>query len=253
MQGERTKIEATEKERLIKMENKEFDLVEIPSKGQFYESESLKNKEALSVYYITTKHEDILTSPNLMASGEVLDVLLKNLMVDRDIDVESLLPGDRDAILLWARATGFGADYAFKIRCPICGSTQEDTIDLNALNMIYLDGEKKNERGNFVFELPISKKKLDFQFITYGEQRKIEENIKAKKKKLKTKIDDRVTLTLMHTIKAVDGDTTVETIRKFVNTMRPGDSRDFLKHVTNLEPRVDMSYDFECNECIPSL
>jgi len=226
------------------MSEKEFDMVGIPSAGLLYDHPELKNKEALEVFYMTTRHEDILTSPNLMASGEVLDVLLKSIMVNKKIDVHNLLPGDRDAILVWARATGFGADYTFSIKCPACGSVQEDTMNLNEIGIISLD-----ENETFEFKMPLSGKIVKFGFITYGQQKEISDTIARKKKKLKVKIDDRTTLTLLQSIKAVDGDSEPDSIRKFVNKMRPGDSRALLKHTADKEPRLDMSYDFECAEC----
>ncbi len=62
--------------------------------------------------------ENILTSPNLLQSGKFVDVLLKRKVRNSEIPVKDLLIGDRNAILIWLRATGYGEKYPVTIQTP---------------------------------------------------------------------------------------------------------------------------------------
>ena len=82
------------------------EFVELPSKGYFYpEGHSLQSGK-VEIKYMTAKEEDILTSQNLIAQGVVIDKLLESLIVDKTIDVNDLLIGDKNAIMVTARILG---------------------------------------------------------------------------------------------------------------------------------------------------
>ena len=63
--------------------------------------------------YMTDKEEDILTNPNLIENGTVIDKLLESLIVT-PIKYNTLLTGDKDAILIAARVLGYGNEYSFE-------------------------------------------------------------------------------------------------------------------------------------------
>ena len=54
--------------------NISYDIVELPSKGIFY----THKKKTLKVAYLTASDENILTSPCLSQSGELMDILKKH-------------------------------------------------------------------------------------------------------------------------------------------------------------------------------
>ena len=77
------------------------DIVNLPSKGIFY-----PNKQStIKVKHLTAEDENILTSPELIRNGKVLDVLLENSIVDNELSAETMLVGDRNAVLLFLRNT----------------------------------------------------------------------------------------------------------------------------------------------------
>ena len=59
-----------------------YDVIELPSQGKLY----LGNKSTVKVEYLTATDENILTSPNLLQSGKVLDILLKSKVKDDDLE-----------------------------------------------------------------------------------------------------------------------------------------------------------------------
>ena len=92
------------------------EFVKLPSGGIFYpEGHSLYNIEMVELRYMTAKEEDILTSRSLLKEGLALDRMLQNLLVDPSINVGDLLVGDKNALLVAARRTGYGALYETEV------------------------------------------------------------------------------------------------------------------------------------------
>ena len=61
------------------------EMVNLPSKGWFYDSANPLSSGEVEVKYMTAKEEDILTSTNLIKKGIVFDRLLQALIVDKKI------------------------------------------------------------------------------------------------------------------------------------------------------------------------
>ena len=73
-----------------------YDIVELPSQGVFYSNK----KKTLKVAYLTAADENILTSPNLSESGELMDTLLTQKILDKDVNVKNLAECDKQAIFV---------------------------------------------------------------------------------------------------------------------------------------------------------
>ena len=88
------------------------EIVELPSKGLFYpKGHALHNKDTIEIRFMTAKDEDILTSPALLRKGLALERMLQNLILEDGVNSEDLLVGDRNALLVAARITGYGKEY----------------------------------------------------------------------------------------------------------------------------------------------
>jgi len=89
------------------------EFVELPSRGEFYpEDHPLHKQETVEIKFMTAKDEDILSSQALLKKGLAIDRLLESLMV-LDVDARTLLLGDRNAMLIAARISGYGSEYNF--------------------------------------------------------------------------------------------------------------------------------------------
>lgn len=90
----------------ISEENKKADyptmIVDLPSKGKLYPPENPLSLGYVEMKFMTAKEEDILTTESYIKKGVVLDKLFQSLIVTK-IDYNSMLVGDRDAIMLAAR------------------------------------------------------------------------------------------------------------------------------------------------------
>jgi hypothetical protein len=71
------------------------EIIDLPSKGHFYPEDNLLSSGKVEMKYMTAREEDILTSVNLINQGMVLDKLLESLIVDKKIDYNTLLVGDK--------------------------------------------------------------------------------------------------------------------------------------------------------------
>jgi hypothetical protein len=106
------------------------EFVELPSRGQFYPTDHpLHGKDVIEMRFMTAKDEDILTSPALLKKGVAIDRLIQNLVVDTNINPSNLLIGDKNAMLLAARISGYGEQYPVALQCNSCGEvTQHNFI-----------------------------------------------------------------------------------------------------------------------------
>jgi hypothetical protein len=74
-----------------------YDIIELPSQGLLYPNK----KSQVKVEYLTAYDENILTSPNILANGKIIDVLLERKVKDLGFEHKLLLEGDRMAIILF--------------------------------------------------------------------------------------------------------------------------------------------------------
>jgi hypothetical protein len=110
------------------------EFVELPSKGLFYpEGHPLHNQAVIEIKHMTAKEEDILTSEALLRNELAIDRLLESVIINNNIKVGDLLLGDKSAILIATRITGFGPFYDVSAPCPSCGKESDYTFDLNEL------------------------------------------------------------------------------------------------------------------------
>ena len=97
------------------------EFVDLPSKGAYYpEGHPLHGQSSIEIKFMTARDEDILTSPTLLKKGLAIDKFLQNIIVNRAINVDTILSGDKNAILVASRINGFGAEYITKVSCPAC-------------------------------------------------------------------------------------------------------------------------------------
>ena len=184
--------------------------VTLPSKGLLYPENSPLRKGVIEMKHMTAKEEDILTNQNLIENGTVIDKLLKSLIVT-PCDYDELISGDKNAILIAARILGYGSEYSFTL------GEEEITVDLTTIKDKELDESLvKDGKNEFEFSLPISKKTVTFKFLTHGDERKIDREIKGLRK-INKNISNEYTTRLKHIITSVDGDYDNKTIRKFVD------------------------------------
>jgi len=226
------------------------EAIPLPSKGITYSSDSpLHNCETVEVRAMTAREEDILTSRALIKKGTVISELIKSCLVDKRVDVSQLLSGDRNALMVALRVTGYGADYNVEVDCPACGTKSKQTFNLSELELKSLDLDPV-EPGSNLFEttLPVTKKKVRFKFLTGADEEEIL-TIQERKKKVGGMGDNVVTTRLQFSIVAIEGKTDKNLINAFIRNMPARDSLHLRNHIDKHEPGIDMTSHMDCPSC----
>jgi len=226
------------------------DQVLLPSMGKLYPTNHpLHGQQFIEVRHLTAADEDILTSRSLLRSGKALDHLLQNCIVDKSINIDDLISGDKNAIMTFLRISGYGEDYEVKIECPSCEEEIQHTFDLTklAVRTIDLVPEDKNN-PTFDLELP-SGNWVKFKFLTSAEENEITEVLELTKKKTGSPLERNITTRYSRQILSVNGDDSQDTIQNFIRTMTVRDSRAFRKYLSDNEPDVIMKQEYSCPMC----
>ena len=231
------------------MANYEFptEVIDLPSKGKVYPESNPLSKGSIEIKYMTAKEEDILASQNLIRNGVVLDKLFESIVVDKDVDINDIVVGDKNAILLATRVLGYGAEYQVEITDPFTGEQQPTTIDLSKIQTKEVDFDKLNRENLYEFELPKTKKKIKFKLLTHKDETDINAEVAALQRlqKGKSDVSTDVTTRLKYMIQEVDGKTDRGFINSFVvNGLLALDTRALRNYVKSLSPDMDMKFEF---------
>ena len=215
------------------------EVVDLPSQGLLYPKDSPLSSGKIEVKYMTAKEEDILTSANLIKKGIVVEKLIESLVVDKSIDIDTILVGDKNAILIASRILAYGKEYEVEID----GQTVE--VDLTTLKDKEVDKSVFTKGVNeFEFELPATKRKLTFKLLTSGDEKSIDTEIKGYEK-IGDGIGYDLTTRLKNMILSIDGDTKRASINSFVdNEFLSRDSLAFRTYANKIMPDVDMTSEY---------
>ena len=226
------------------------DYVMLPSKGRIYPTNSpLHNLEEIEVRHLTAVDEDILTSRALLRSGKAIDTMLGNVIMNKSVNVNDLISGDKNAILTFLRITGYGPEYEVEIDCPGCNEVLKHEFDLSKLTMRFLDVNPVNEGDNrFDFTLP-SGINIEFKLLNSAEDQQISDEQDKLKRTTNSPLEKNITTKYKHQIISVDGKDEQVFINNFVDTMNLRDSRAFRTYLEEVEPDVNMKQDYKCRMC----
>lgn len=226
------------------------EVIDLPSRGWFYPPDSPLASGTLELYYMTAKHEDILTSPNLIRKGTVIDRLLEELIVDKNVKYMDLFVGDRNAVMIASRILGYGKKYETNVECPSCERSSDVEINLEEID------EKKVEfpaalkgKNEFTFELPRSKHIITFKLLTYKDERDASKELEALRKNLKGDVNSEVTTRMRYSITSVNGERDRAEVVQLIDTMLAADAKAFREYARTINPDVDLTFDFECPKC----
>ena len=225
------------------------EFIELPSKGKFYPpGHPLHNQEVIEVKQMTAKEEDILTSRSLLKQGVAIDRALQSIVMDPRVDVSSLLVGDRNAIIISCRVSGYGSEYTTKITCPACDAKNEYTFDLNeaAISSGELNNVTENGDGTFNTVLPKSNLSVDFRLLTGRDEKFLTQGQTTKNK---NKADRIITTQLRGMLVSVNDNDTAEALNYVANNLPSMDSKYLREAYKNTQPNVDLTQNYQCDEC----
>ena len=222
------------------------EVLSLPSQGLLYPEDSPLRSGTIDVKYMTAKEEDILTSTNLIQQGKVIDRLLESIVANPKIKVDDMLVGDKNALMVGTRILGYGKDYPCTIIDPDTNEKVEVNVDLTTLEHKKIDEEIYKNGNLFSYELPNSKRVVEFKLLTQNDENQISENLKDYEKLTKiTGIDRTLTTRLKYIIQSVDGNKDQKLIDKFVDDeFLALDAKAFRVYRESIEPDIILKYDY---------
>ena len=220
------------------------EIISLPSKGLCYPETSPLSKGEITIKLMTAKEEDILTSANLVKKGIHLDKLLESVVVEPGVNVNDLLVGDKNAILISSRVLAFGPEYDVTVNDPNENEPVKTTVDLSKIKIKEIDESKLNRNNEYSYTLPISKSNIKFRLLTHGDELAIQKDIEALQKT--TKGSNEITSRYRRIITEVDGVRDAGTISNFVsNRLLAGDSKALRKEISSMSPDLDLKFEYE--------
>src|SRR6056300_1573745 len=219
------------------------EVVELPSKGLIYPKDNILSSGEVEMKYMTAKEEDILSNQAYIQKGIVLDKLLQSLIVDKNINYDDLIVGDKNALFMAARILGYGKDYSFEY------NGMEYTVDLSTLDPRPFDESLITQGVNeFHFTLPSTNTPITYKMLTGHDEKKIDREL-AGLKRLDKMSSAELSTRMKYMITSVGGDEETKTIREFVdNYLLAKDSRALREHMRETQPDVDMAYILDSGE-----
>ena len=230
------------------------EMVELPSKGIFYpDGHPLCGEETIEIKHMTAKEEDLLTSKTLLKKGLALDRMMQSIVVDKSINTDSLLSGDRNAIMMAARSSAYGEDYTASVQCPACGEQQPHEFNLTEISCEPLDKYEglenvfKLPNNNFEILLPRTGVKVEVRLLTGKDERTL---LKALERRKREKLSENMlTEQMKQYIVAVNGDSNTRTVNKFIQMVPAFDSRYLRTVYKTVTPDIDSAQEFMCEHC----
>lgn len=228
-----------------------IESIPLPTRGVIYHPDStLFNREVLQIKSMTAREEDILASPAFHKEGTSLTHLIQSCLIDKSINSEEMITGDRMALMVGIRVTGYGPEYNASASCQSCGYKNDFIVDLSKLGIKRLKiNPLKPGENKFEFLLPVTKKKVVFKYATERDNRERNVTLKNMQKALGNSISNSITSFLENSIVAVDGVTDRSKIKHFVLNMPAFDSKSLRSFIIDNEPGMDMTCSFDCVSC----
>ena len=227
------------------------EFVSLPSKGKFYApGSSMHGVSEVEIRHMTAREEDILSNQDFILSGTAFDKVLKSILVDKSINPDDLIPGDRNAILYAARVTGYGNEYTVKRFCEACKSETLFKFDLDKRQPTHElpEGVVIDEAsGTFSFTLPKTGMLVAVRILTSGDDNYLlKQNMKAEE----LNIENNKTINLFNrAVVSVNGVTDRIQLGKLFPVLPAIDSRKLRTVINSVSPNITTKQMVACGSC----
>ena len=217
------------------------EVIDLPSEGKLYPKEHPCSNGKIEIKYMTAKEEDILTSANLIKKGVVIDTVLNSLIITPGVNVDDLILGDKNAVMVAARVLAYGPEY--KCEVTLTGGEKIEHV-FNLADCPFKKLPEDVTENKFETELPISKKKITFKLLSGKDETSISRDLEASRKS-GLSVSPELTTRLRHTITSVDGDDSTPTINNFVQNMLARDSIHLRREIKSMTPDIELTQEID--------
>lgn len=220
------------------------EVISLPSKGLVYPESSPLSKGEVTIKLMTAKEEDILTSENYLKNGLTMDKLVESILVDKNLEADSIISIDKTAILIAARISAYGPKYKVVITCSKC--SKETKINYNLIEQPTVKLAKEDleitENGNFMINLPSVGWDVGCRLITTADEKR--NNLNNDKT-----IDRLISNYLSTIIASINTVTDKEILQQAIEAMPMKDSKYLRDVYKDLIPNIKFGINFECEGC----
>ncbi len=225
------------------------EFIDLPSRGRYPDGHPLKGSDTLEIRHMTAKDEDILTSRSLLRKGVAIERLIENLLVDKSISAQHLYIGDRNAIIIHARASAYGYEYKTSVTCPACGENSKFKFDLTEFEIYHGDdieetGIEDLGDGTFKVILPLSQIEAVIRPLMG-----VDESFMMKKNKGKDVLENLVTRQMKRFVVSFNGYDDDNTVNHVCDNMVATDSKHLRGCFQLISPDIKLSDNFVCRHC----
>ena len=202
------------------------NIITLPSQGKVYAETSVLNSGKIEMRHMTAYDEDILSNSSYLKEGIIFDKLLEALIVTPGVNIDELVIGDKEWLIISARILGYGTDYAVSINDPKTDKLITATLDLSKLKSKQFDKVSDND-GCFEYIVPDSNSIIKFKYLSASDVNKVE--------------DESINSTFLKmSIHSVNGDTSSHTIEEYLKyELRALDSRKLRKYIVESAPGIN--------------
>jgi hypothetical protein len=220
------------------------EVITLPSEGKCYPKDNPLSSGQVEIKYMTAKEEEILSSQNLIKKGVVLDKLFESIIVDKNINPDDIVLGDKNAIMLATRILGYGPDYVVEMEDEF-GDKNTITVNLGKVQTKDIDVAKLNPDNRYKFTTPFGKNEIEFKLLTHGDEKAIDVDVKALQKLNRSGSSSELTTRYRYMIKSVDGKEDMKSIVDFINNkFLARDTKAFREHIKEIQPDVKMEFEY---------
>ena len=210
------------------IEKIDFEWVELPSKGECYPHKKFK----VPVGYLRAIDENIIVSSKHINSQTVCDELLRRKILDKEFNPDTLCVGDRNAILVWLRRTGYGD--------IVINPNTHQTIDLSSLKHKKFN-LKGDENGYFNYLLD-NGDMIKYRLLTHNDEQEIinkpERNLIRDNSMY---FQDIELSTIIKSIVSINENTSQDYIMQYINNLSDEQRDHLLRYIIFNTPDYDFS------------
>ncbi len=219
------------------------EIVALPSEGKCYPESNPLSTGQIELKYMTAREEEILTTQSLIKKGVVLDKLFEAIIVDKKINPDDILLGDKNAIMLATRILGYGPEYKVDVFLDN-GEKEEAIVDLGKVQTKEIDFTKLSRENRYTFKTSTGNE-LIFKLLTHGDEKKIDNDIKAMQRLNKESNGNELTTRYRYMIISVDGKDDTKSVIDFINNrFLAKDTKAFREYLKELQPDIKMEFNF---------
>jgi hypothetical protein len=202
------------------------NIITLPSQGKVYAETSVLKSGKVEMRHMTAYDEDILSNSSYINEGVMFDKLLEALIITPGVDIDDLVIGDKEWLIISARILGYGNEYAVSVNDAKTDKPISATLDLSKLKSRQFDKDSDSD-GYFDYIVASNNDVIKFKYLSATDAKKID--------------NQSINSTFLKmSIHAVNGNTDVNTIEDYLKyELRAMDSRKLRKYIVESAPGIN--------------